>query len=217
MRDYFLFILRPTSVDHNSDRTCVYLRINYQKSLRVSVYLAKILHSLKLKFFNLNISTHGLDFLEFRLWVGLWTALLLFLLVMFNLSFLAKFITRFSEECFAGLVSIVFILDALKMTGRLHKAPKQPFGQEVLTANNFSFLKTNISTSVACIGDDMIDSVFHFSILLFIMTLMMCMLLSKIRTKRYLTTKVRICFFTCNGLDAATRTILKIQTFLRRS
>lgn len=35
--------------------------------------------------------------MEFRLWIGLWTALFLTILVAFNLSFLVKYITRFTE------------------------------------------------------------------------------------------------------------------------
>ncbi|KAI3381426.1 hypothetical protein SNEBB_000871 [Seison nebaliae] len=56
----------------------------------------------------------GFEFLEFRLWIGIWVSVILLFFVMFDLSFLVKFITRFTEECFASLVSIIFIYEAIK-------------------------------------------------------------------------------------------------------
>ena len=38
----------------------------------------------------------------------------LFIFVIFNLSFLVKYITRFTEDCFASLVALIFILDAIR-------------------------------------------------------------------------------------------------------
>jgi hypothetical protein len=35
--------------------------------------------------------------MEFRVWIGFWTTLMIVLLVAFNLSFLVKYITRFTE------------------------------------------------------------------------------------------------------------------------
>ncbi len=49
-------------------------------------------------------SKNEVDFMEFRLWVGLWTSLFLLLVVMFNLSFLVKYITRFTEGYFLVLI-----------------------------------------------------------------------------------------------------------------
>jgi hypothetical protein len=57
-----------------------------------------------------------MDFMEFRAWIGLWTAFILVLCVVFNLSFLVKYITRFTEDCFASLVAVIFIIDAIKST-----------------------------------------------------------------------------------------------------
>lgn len=60
------------------------------------------------------LSKYELDFMEFRLWIGTWTTVFLVLLVVFNLSYLVKYITRFTEDCFATLVAIVFIIDAIR-------------------------------------------------------------------------------------------------------
>jgi hypothetical protein len=39
---------------------------------------------------------------------------LLIIFVTFNLSFLVKYITRFTEDCFASLVALIFIFDAIR-------------------------------------------------------------------------------------------------------
>ncbi|PAA82765.1 hypothetical protein BOX15_Mlig002493g2, partial [Macrostomum lignano] len=54
------------------------------------------------------------EYLSFRMWVGLWISLILFLFVAFDLSALVKYITRFTEESFAGLIALIFIVEAFK-------------------------------------------------------------------------------------------------------
>jgi len=58
----------------------------------------------------------GLDgyFLESRAWVGLWTALLLIVLAITDASCLMRFFTRFTDEIFAALISIIFIYAAVE-------------------------------------------------------------------------------------------------------
>ncbi|KAL3855447.1 hypothetical protein ACJMK2_014658 [Sinanodonta woodiana] len=52
------------------------------------------------------------DFMPLRLLIGLWTTLFLVLIVAFDLSALVRFITRFTEECFASLIALIFIYEA---------------------------------------------------------------------------------------------------------
>ncbi|XP_066566731.1 solute carrier family 4 member 4a isoform X3 [Amia ocellicauda] len=54
------------------------------------------------------------DYLEFRLWIGLWSAFLCLLLVATDASFLVQYFTRFTEEGFSSLISFIFIYDAFK-------------------------------------------------------------------------------------------------------
>ncbi|CAL1547649.1 unnamed protein product [Lymnaea stagnalis] len=68
--------------------------------------------------------SYDLDFLPFRAWIGLWTTAILLIIVAFDLSFLVKYITRFTEECFASLIAIIFIAEAFtKLIGILKEAP----------------------------------------------------------------------------------------------
>ena len=51
-----------------------------------------------------------------RCWIGIWTTVLLLVVVMFDLSALVRYITRFTEESFASLIAIIFIVEAFKKT-----------------------------------------------------------------------------------------------------
>ncbi|KAF1611547.1 UNVERIFIED_CONTAM: Electrogenic sodium bicarbonate cotransporter 1, partial [Eudyptes pachyrhynchus] len=57
---------------------------------------------------------HSLDYLEFRLWIGLWVAFFGMVLVATEASHLVRYFTRFTEEGFCALISLIFIYDSLK-------------------------------------------------------------------------------------------------------
>uniref|UniRef100_A0A8C9EZQ1 Anion exchange protein n=1 Tax=Pavo cristatus TaxID=9049 RepID=A0A8C9EZQ1_PAVCR len=57
---------------------------------------------------------YGLDYLEFRLWIGLWVAFFGLVLVATEASQLVQYFTRFTEEGFCALISLIFIYDSLK-------------------------------------------------------------------------------------------------------
>ena len=58
--------------------------------------------------------TLGWDYLSFRLWIGVWTGLILLVLVATDASAYVCYITRFTEENFATLIAVIFIISALK-------------------------------------------------------------------------------------------------------
>uniref|UniRef100_A0A674NVL3 Anion exchange protein n=1 Tax=Takifugu rubripes TaxID=31033 RepID=A0A674NVL3_TAKRU len=67
---------------------------------------------------------NGFDYLEFRLWIGLWSGLFCLVLVATDASFLVQYFTRFTEEGFSALISFIFIYDAFKKMIKLgHKNP----------------------------------------------------------------------------------------------
>ncbi|XP_031755128.1 electrogenic sodium bicarbonate cotransporter 4 isoform X3 [Xenopus tropicalis] len=57
---------------------------------------------------------NNIDYMEFRLWIGLHSALQCLILVATDASFIIKYITRFTEEGFSTLISFIFIYDAIK-------------------------------------------------------------------------------------------------------
>ncbi|KAM8798912.1 anion exchange protein 4 [Eudromia elegans] len=62
---------------------------------------------------------YGLDYLEFRLWIGLWVAFLGLVLVASEASYLVQYFTRFTEEGFCALISLIFIYDSMKKMASL--------------------------------------------------------------------------------------------------
>ena len=57
-------------------------------------------------------SDNDLDYLQMRFWIGLWTGVILIIMTAFDLSALVRYITRFTEESFALLISLIFIKEA---------------------------------------------------------------------------------------------------------
>ncbi|XP_077329974.1 electrogenic sodium bicarbonate cotransporter 1-like isoform X3 [Lithobates pipiens] len=57
---------------------------------------------------------YNFEYLEFRLWIGLWVAFYCLILVATNSSYLVQYFTRFTEESFCALISCIFIYDAIK-------------------------------------------------------------------------------------------------------
>ncbi|XP_008572544.1 PREDICTED: anion exchange protein 4 isoform X2 [Galeopterus variegatus] len=69
---------------------------------------------------------HRLDYLPFRLWVGIWVATFCLVLVATEASVLVRYFTRFTEEGFCALISLIFIYDAVgKMLNVTHAYPIQ--------------------------------------------------------------------------------------------
>ena len=58
--------------------------------------------------------TVGVPFLPTLAWTGLWTALLLTLMVVFELGSLVRHFTRFTDETFAALIALIYVVEALK-------------------------------------------------------------------------------------------------------
>ncbi len=162
--------------------------------------------------------------MEFRCWIGIWTFILLVLIVLFNLSFLVKYITRFTEDCFAFLVAFVFIIDSLKSVLNLRKlnivavsaTQKHHLNHlfQNLTSYNSSnsFLSTSADLSKTTINPNPVNVhnheksipliqaehnlTFFFSILLFVITFTICVELKGMRETPYFPTKVtKVNFF----------------------
>ena len=56
----------------------------------------------------------GIDFLPTYAWVGVWSGILLIICAVTDLSYLMKYFTRFTDEIFAALVAVIFIVEAVK-------------------------------------------------------------------------------------------------------
>jgi hypothetical protein len=56
----------------------------------------------------------NLPFLATYAWVGLWSGFFMVVLSVINASFLMRFFTRFTDEIFAALIAVIFIVEAVK-------------------------------------------------------------------------------------------------------
>ncbi|KAF6281363.1 solute carrier family 4 member 9 [Rhinolophus ferrumequinum] len=65
---------------------------------------------------------YSLDYLPFRLWVGIWVATFCLALVATEASVLVRYFTHFTEEGFCALISLIFIYDAVSKMLSLTRA-----------------------------------------------------------------------------------------------
>ncbi|XP_042328154.1 anion exchange protein 2 isoform X3 [Sceloporus undulatus] len=56
-------------------------------------------------------TSYGLDYLVGRVWIGFWLIIIGILMVAFEGSFLVRYVTRFTQEIFAFLISLIFIYE----------------------------------------------------------------------------------------------------------
>ncbi|NXM23242.1 S4A4 protein, partial [Ploceus nigricollis] len=92
---------------------------------------------------------HSLDYLEFRLWIGLWVAFFGVVLVATEASHLVRYFTRFTEEGFCALISLIFIYDSLKKM--LSLADAFPINWQYRLDNVTSYSCTcNLSSPARC-------------------------------------------------------------------
>ncbi|GJM24234.1 MAG: hypothetical protein DHS20C16_06490 [Phycisphaerae bacterium] len=107
----------------------------------------------------------NLPFLPTYAWVGFWTSLLLIILAVTDASALMRFFTRFTDEIFAALMSMLFIYESLRAI--------------------FGMFNESFS------GDNSDHDVAFFSLILALGTFYIATNLSRFRRSRYLQPKMR--------------------------
>ncbi|GIY43199.1 hypothetical protein CEXT_636942 [Caerostris extrusa] len=156
---------------------------------------------------------NDLEYLPLRLWIGLWTTLILLILVAFDASALVCYITRFTEENFATLISFIFIYKSVEKVldiGHYNPlmSPITPYpGQCLCTAPNDTSLESsgdfkwyNLNSS-ACVfyngtmeGPGCISTypdIYLFSIILYASTFSIAVFLKEFKFTPFFPTKIR--------------------------
>lgn len=158
----------------------------------------------------------GIDYLPFRLWIGIWTMLYCFILVITDASAFVRYFTRFTEESFATLIALIFIVEGFKKLFHvLHDSPVKkgyidwnacqclPKGME----HNFSRYKNNSDLFLdlpmgdceryggELVGQACHDNVFFLSVILSVGTFWLAISLKGFRSSSYFPTKVSILIF----------------------
>lgn len=68
---------------------------------------------------------YDVEYMPWRAWVGLWVMVICFAIVAAEGCFLIQYFTRFTEEIFALLISIIFIYDGLSHIWKMYDYKKQ--------------------------------------------------------------------------------------------
>jgi len=89
-------------------------------------------------------TSYGIDYLTMRLWIGLWSAFFCILIVAVDGSAIVRYFTRFTEEAFAALVGIIFIVESLKKLFKM--------GKEFKVHKYFLIDKMTTEEHCACLG-----------------------------------------------------------------
>ncbi|MEC9093944.1 MAG: PTS sugar transporter subunit IIA [Planctomycetota bacterium] len=76
---------------------------------------------------------NNLEFLPVYAWVGFWTGLILLILAATDASCLMRFFTRFTDEIFAALISVIFIYESIAQLVEIFHVASQgePVGYDV--------------------------------------------------------------------------------------
>lgn len=156
---------------------------------------------------------HHWEFLPFRFWVGIWVAVYLFILIATDASALVGLITRFTEEAFATLISLVFIIQAFEKLYEIgHEAPITIHPEEVLHSVCYCRLDTlnddgvtiskNLSVGVTRCKElggtpeglqcDFKPDVYMFSVILTFGTFTIAYTLNKFRNSRLFSSRVSL-------------------------
>lgn len=116
---YPLFAGQPLAVLSATGALVVFERVIYDLCESVANYrsLVERFEDLKFPCFR----TNGWNFLEARCWLGLWTAAFLIVIVATDASVIVALITKFTEEAFATLTSILFIVNAMQSLAKTQR------------------------------------------------------------------------------------------------
>lgn len=60
-----------------------------------------------------------MEYLTGRVWIGFWLIVIVTLTVAFEGSFLVRFVSRFTQEIFSFLISLIFICETFIKLGRV--------------------------------------------------------------------------------------------------
>ena len=161
-------------------------------------------------------SQNGIDYLPFRLWIGIWTMLYCFILVISDASAFVRYFTRFTEESFATLIALIFIVEGFKklfhvlddspvQSGYIdwHRCQCLPKGSPHNSTWNSNGNETLLDYPMGdceryggeLVGEGCHDNVFFLSVILSLGTFFLAISLKGFRTSSYFPTKVRILFF----------------------
>jgi hypothetical protein len=86
-----------------------------------------------LKVLNITCEANKLPFLPVYAWIGLWSSLMLFVSSFFSLSNVVEYISRFTDDIFSTLISVIFIYEAVSELSKNFFSPAIPAAKAFLS------------------------------------------------------------------------------------
>ncbi len=96
--------------------------------------------------------SNGIEFMPTYAWVGIWSGIFLLIGAFLDASYLIKFFTRFTDEIFAALISVIFIVEAVKNIAKSFEATK------LNAAGSTDVLSSGFLTIILALGTFMLAS-----------------------------------------------------------
>uniref|UniRef100_A0AAQ4R0A0 Anion exchange protein n=1 Tax=Gasterosteus aculeatus aculeatus TaxID=481459 RepID=A0AAQ4R0A0_GASAC len=66
---------------------------------------------------------NDMEYLTGRVWIGFWLIVIVIVMVAFEGSFMVRFVSRFTQEIFSFLISLIFICETFIKLARVHASP----------------------------------------------------------------------------------------------
>lgn len=60
-----------------------------------------------------------MEYLTGRVWIGFWLIIIVVMMVALEGSFLVRFVSRFTQEIFSCLISLIFIFETFSKIGKV--------------------------------------------------------------------------------------------------
>uniref|UniRef100_A0A674BJH9 Anion exchange protein n=1 Tax=Salmo trutta TaxID=8032 RepID=A0A674BJH9_SALTR len=80
---------------------------------------------------------NGVEYLTGRVWIGFWLIIIVVMMVALEGSFLVRFVSRFTQEIFSCLISLIFIFETFSKIGKIFvEHPLQRCSSDNSTAEN---------------------------------------------------------------------------------
>ncbi|KAI1237225.1 hypothetical protein IHE44_0014483 [Lamprotornis superbus] len=133
--------------------------------------------------------TQGIEYLTGRVWIGLWLIVFIFIIVAAEGSFLVRYISPFTQEIFAFLISLIFIYETFyKLYKVFAEHPLLKFyPPNVQSSLNASVLPTDAMS----LGTRMQPNTALLSLILMLGTFFIAFFMRKFKNSRFLGGKAR--------------------------
>ncbi|XP_041824641.1 anion exchange protein 2b [Melanotaenia boesemani] len=98
---------------------------------------------------------NSIEYLTGRVWIGFWLIIIVVVMVAFEGSFLVRFVSRFTQEIFSFLISLIFICETFIKLGRIfkeHPLKRCSFNsstEDVVSMDNNTLVLSNSTEPVA--------------------------------------------------------------------